>query len=171
MPATLLSIAEFELLPDLPGKQELLEGEVILLPPAKLPHSKTTKAFVALLMSVLDESRVFSEAGYQMAPDTWLQPDVSVTWPDQPVANDYLQGSPMIAIEIVSRGNTADEIERKIAKYLRYGAAEVWIVYPSTHRMMVHRDAAVERISDTYTCHSIPAVVRLSEILGTDGNA
>ena len=34
-------------------------------------------------------------------------------WPDQPELNEYVQGSPMIAIEIASRGNTAEEIERK----------------------------------------------------------
>jgi Uma2 family endonuclease len=165
MPATLMSAAQFELLPDYPGKQELLQGELITSPPAKLPHSRIAKALLKLLMAAVDESRVYLEAGYQMTPDTWLVPDISVTWPDQTVENDYLHGSPMIAIEIVSRGNTADEIDRKTAAYLNHGAAEVWIVYPRTGCMMVHRGTGVERISDTYASGSIPVTVRLAEIL------
>ncbi len=162
---TLISAAAFRLLPDAPGKQELLEGELILLPPAKLSHSKIARALLRLLTAVLEESRVQIEAGYQITPETWLQPDVSVTWPDQPVRNDYLQGSPMIAIEIVSCGNTADEIDRKIAAYLRYGAAEVWIVYPRTRSLIVHKSGTVAKMTATYISDLVPAAVNVSDIL------
>lgn len=165
MPATLMSAAEFGLLPDVPGKQELLEGELIQLPPAKLPHSRISKAFFARLTRVFDESCVYTEAGYQMTPDTWLQPDVSVTWPGQLVDNDYLQGSPMIAVEIVSRGNSADEIDRKTSAYLSRGGAEVWVVYPRTRCMMVHTAAAVEKVTGSYASRSFPVTLNLSEIL------
>jgi len=168
MPATLMSIADFELLPDEPGKQELLEGELINLPPAKIAHNKIAEALFTLLRSAAEPSRVHLEAGYQMARDTWLQPDVSVEWPDQRVENDYLQGSPMIAIEVVSPGNTAEETERKTAAYLNHGAEEVWIVYPRTRWMMVHRKSAVERITDIYRCSLVPVAISLSDILSVE---
>ncbi len=76
MPATLMSISEFELLPDEPGKQELLQGELITLPPAKIAHNKIAEALFALLRSAGESSRVHLEASYQMSRDTWLQPDV-----------------------------------------------------------------------------------------------
>ncbi len=132
MPATMMSFAEFELLPDVPGKQELLQGELIALPPAKLPHIRVGEALFKRLLSVLDHLRVHHEAGYQLSCDTWLQPDVSVQWPGQEEANEYFQGSPMIAIEVVSPGNTAEEIDRKTKAYLKHGAEEVWVVYPRT---------------------------------------
>jgi Uma2 family endonuclease len=165
MPATLMSIAEFELLPDVPGKQELLEGELISFPPAKCTHNKVAEALFRLLMPVCDASCLHVEAGYQMSPDTWLQPDVSVEWPDQREANDYLQGSPMLAIEVVSPGNRAEEIDRKISNYLKHGAEEVWIVNPRTRWMMVHRGASVERVTDTYRCTVIPVTIILNDIL------
>lgn len=168
-PETLISAADFKSFPEAPGKQELLQGELILLPPPRLSHNRISKALFRLLMAVMEESRVEIEAGYQMTPDTWLQPDISITWPAQLVRNDYLQGSPMIAVEIVSRGNTADEIDRKTAAYLRHGAAEVWIVYSRTRSMVVHKSGTVEKITGTYTSESIPAVVNLSDIL--DRNA
>ncbi len=165
MPATLMSIAEFELLPDEPGKQELLHGEVINLPPAQDLHSSIVHAFYESLRSVVPAGRVRIEAGYRMSRDTWLQPDVSVMWPDQPIENGYRKGSPLIAIEVVSPGNTAEEIERKTAAYLRHGAEEVWIVYPGTRSMMVHRSSTVERITDVYPCTLIPVSISLREIL------
>ena len=96
---TLLTEEEFLSLPDTPGKQELLDGELIELPPAKLSHSELVKRFVDLLRTVLHASRVWSETGYRLQPRRWLTPDVSVSWPDQRVENDHFQGAPMIAIE------------------------------------------------------------------------
>lgn len=159
MPATLLSVADFAQLPDAPGKQELLEGELIELPPSTLPHSKLAKSLARFLENALGESRVYIEAGYQLSPVSWLQPDVSVAWPDQPELNDYLQGAPMIAIEIVSRGNTAEEIQSKTADYLNHGAAEVWIVYPRNRCLMVHKKPTVERVTASYRSELLPVAV------------
>jgi Uma2 family endonuclease len=164
MPQTLISNVEFELMPDYPGKQELLEGELIELPPAKLPHSRIAENLSDLFRRAFDRHRVFIEAGYQLTANSWLVPDVSVTWPDQPEANEYFQAAPMIAVEIASRGNTAEEIERKTAAYLRHGAAEVWIVYSRPRSMMVHTRSAVQRVTDAYTSEVCPAVVKLAEI-------
>jgi Uma2 family endonuclease len=165
MPATLMSIAEFELLPAEPGKQELLQGELITLPPAGESHNVVVHALFRVLSPVFAPRRVRMEAGYRMSASTLLQPDVSVTWPDQPVVNDFMRGSPMIAVEVVSPGNTAEEIERKTAAYLNHGAEEVWIVYPRTRSMLVHRSSAVERITEVYRSGLVPLSVSLREIL------
>ena len=45
----------------------------------------------------------------------------------------------MIAIEIISPGNSAEEIHRKREAYLEEGVAEVWIVYPVSRVMEVFR--------------------------------
>ena len=127
---TQLTAEEFLNLPETPGKQELLDGELISLPPARHGHNEIARAFQELLLTVLDKSRVWFFEGYQLKRG-WLIPDVSVSWPGQPVSG-WFQGAPMIAIEIVSRGNTAEEIDRKVNAYLQEGAAEVWVVYPAT---------------------------------------
>src|SRR5450755_2686904 len=89
----LLTVAEFELMPEpeVPGKQELLDGELIQLPPAKDTHNTIVDSVLALLQGAVGR-RARMERGFQMPPDTWLQPDVSVAWPDQNKKNDYLQG-------------------------------------------------------------------------------
>ncbi len=158
----LLSEQEFLCLPESPGKQELLDGELIELPPAKLSHSQLAMLIVELLRTVLDLSRVCVEAGYRVGPNRWLVPDVSVLWPDQPIEDDWPQGAPMLAVEIASRGNTASDLERKRLQYLAGGAGEVWIVYPETHSMLVSRQdgtvAAVDPAAD-YRCELIPVVM------------
>ncbi len=58
----------------------------------------------------------------------------------------------MIAVEVASRGNTAEEIEGKVAAYLEEGAAEVWVIYPKTRTLVVSTREHVARIMDTYDC-------------------
>jgi Uma2 family endonuclease len=150
---TLLSDEEFLALPEYPGKQELLNGELIELPPAKKYHSEMAKVLYKLLLTVLHDSRVWIEAGYQLRTGRWAVPDISVTFPDQAVAGWY-QGAPMLAIEIASRGNIGSDLEIKTQLYFEHGAEEVWILYPDTRTMLVSRHTCVERIAEgqTYYC-------------------
>jgi len=152
---TLLTEEEFLALPEFAGKQELLDGELIELPPAKLSHSSLAKLIAKLLEGAVGSERVFLELGYRLGPRRWLVPDVSVLWPEQRIEHDWPQGSPMIAIEIASRGNKAFELERKRLLYLEGGAAEVWFMYPETHTMLVSRsDGGVVAVSPAADYHS-----------------
>lgn len=108
-----MTFAEFERLPNAPGKQELIDGELIELPPPKHTHAKVAKRFHLLLVTALGARQVWHEGGYRIGGG-WLQPDVSVAWPEQRLEDDYLIGAPMIAIEVLSPVNTAAQIERKI---------------------------------------------------------
>ena len=160
----MLTMEEFLRLTEMPGKQELLEGELISLPPAKRSHMEISKRLVDLFRSVLDDTRVWFETGYQLHGQM-LQPDVSVSWPDQRVEDDWFQGSPMIAVEVASRGNTAEEIEGKVAAYLEGGAAEVWVVYPKTRSMTVSGSDRVTRVSGTYQCDALTITVDIPRLL------
>ncbi|MDP8983127.1 MAG: Uma2 family endonuclease [Acidobacteriota bacterium] len=77
----LLSWAEFEQLPDDGMHHEIIEGELINLPPPKWKHSEVaSNAFVALLpLRQNGLGRVHAEARYKISdnPPTWIQPDVS----------------------------------------------------------------------------------------------
>jgi hypothetical protein len=127
----LMTFAEFEQLPDAPGKQELIDGELITMPPPELRHSTLVKRLFGLLLRHLPESRVWPDrTGYRIL-DGWIEPDVSVSWPDQRRDEKYFLGSPMIAIEILSPG---EEIERKLTLYFAEGAAEVWVIDGKTTR-------------------------------------
>jgi Uma2 family endonuclease len=157
----LLSDEEFLRLPDIAGKRELLDGELIDLPPAKWYHSVIAKKLIHLLATVLDESRVWIEIAYWLRDGRWLIPDVSVSWPDQRRERGWYKGSPMLAIEIASRGNTAAELESKTALYLEQGAAEVWVLYPKTQTIVVSRPHEIQRIAPggAYRCELLDLTV------------
>ena len=106
--STLLTEEEFLHLPEFVGKQELLDGELIELPPAKLFHSEMARRFAELL-NIVAPSRVWIETAYRLQRGSWLIPDVSGSWPDQPVEDGWFQRSPMLAVEIVSRGTNRSE--------------------------------------------------------------
>ena len=160
---TQLTWEEFLNLPETPGKQELLDGELIVLPPAKKRHDQISKLIQHLFETVLDVSRVWHETGYQLARG-WLVPDVSVTWPDQPTENDWFQGAPMVAVEVVSPSNTPDQIDRKVGAYLEEGAAEVWVLYPNTRHMTVFRKGTWESVTENYRCALLNLMVDLRTI-------
>lgn len=46
---------------------------------------------------------------------------------------------PDLVIEAVSPRDTAYEVEGKIAQWLGAGVQLVWVIYPDTHRVQVHR--------------------------------
>ena len=111
---------------------------------------------------MVSPARVRKEEGYKVKRG-WLIPDLSVTWPDQPV-DEWLVGAPMLAIEIASRGNIAEEIDRKVAIYLEEGAAEVWVIHPRTSTMMVYRKDAALRVTSTYTSEVAGITVNLADL-------
>jgi len=58
-----------------------------------------------------------------------------------------------LAVEIISPGNKAEDIEKKIEQLLEAGANLVWIVYPDLRRVAVHSQASTfkRKESDTLT--------------------
>jgi Uma2 family endonuclease len=143
----LLTFDEFERLPDQPGKRELLLEELIELPPAEFDHNRIAHRVWRRLDSTLAEAHargeavelgeVYHEMGYKLPGDGYVQPDVSITHAVQAVSK-YLGGAPAIAIEVVSLSNTAEMMETKVGLYFRYGAREVWRVFPKARHIVVH---------------------------------
>jgi len=142
---TLLTFEDFEKLPDSPGKRELLDGELIEMPPAKARHSKIQhRIHKALSPLILNRGvgEVYIEAGYKLGERHWVQPDVSLVSAKQDESSDaqgYFEGAPRLAIEVISEANTAESVDRKIARYFDYGGEEVWVFYPKTRRAWIYR--------------------------------
>jgi Uma2 family endonuclease len=150
---TLLTFEEFEKLPDEAGKLELLDGELIRMPPPKKRHMTIAHRLLFVLKPVVDsapaEARlggVFVEMGYKIGAENWLRPDVSIEHSGQP-CDEYLEGAPALAVEVVSESNTARDLERKQKLYLDNGGIEVWVIYPDTQTVYVYRTDNVQKFS------------------------
>jgi len=146
---SLLTFEEFERLPehDEPGKRELLDGELIEMPPAETEHARfSIQIFLWLREAVASAhargeaaelGEVFHETGYKLSGRAYVQPDVSITHATQAEVK-YLQDAPALAVEVISESNTAREMEKKVSLYFRHGAREVWRVYRDPVHIVVH---------------------------------
>jgi Uma2 family endonuclease len=175
---TLMSFAEFELLDAGADDVELLRGELIRMPPPQREHMQICRRLLKLLDAALERwkrsnpgariGEVEIEMGYLISSDprSWLQPDLSLTHPDQP-GERYYEGAPLVAFEVVSEYDTATRLDKKVADYLANGAAEVWVIYPEARHAWVHRDAAAAtRETGAIRSDLLPGVeIPLAEIL------
>lgn len=140
----LLSWEAFEQLPNDGTHFEIIEGDLIALPPPKSGHSIIAANAASLLGPLQEEGlgRVFVEAGYKLSenPATWIQPDVSFLRMERVHATDpdgYFLGAPQLAVKIVSPSETARTLNRKVDILLAAGSLAVWVVYSDERKVRV----------------------------------
>ncbi len=133
---------------------ELVRGELIEMAPPGGTHGNTAANLSSLLLSLVKEKNlgvVMVETGYKLAsdPDTVRGPDISflssAKIPPAGLPDGYIDGAPDLAVEIVSPGDTASEIQDKVQDYLTYGVQLVWVVYPSQRLVVVHNPDGTSR--------------------------
>jgi len=169
----LMTFEQFERLPDEPHKLELMDGELIRMPPAITRHMRIVMRVYKILDGGLemlhgkgqarDLGEVFVETGYLIGAN-WLIPDVSITHARQ-TENKYLEGAPALAIEVISKTNTAEMMQRKIQLYMQNGAREAWLFYPRAQSVAVYRGRTAKEVEGTLTSELLPGVsIGLSEV-------
>jgi Uma2 family endonuclease len=171
--ATQYTFEQFEQLPDAPGKRELLDGELVEMPPPKLRHTLIAHGLMTMLRDVAAARgmTVLLEAGFRIGPRTYVQPDVAVLQRkavSEATPDGYLEGAPLLAIEVASDANTAAAIDQKVKLYLDNGGEEVWIVHPKTRRVWVHRrgDAAAVAFDGIFESGVLGSSVKVQDIFG-----
>jgi Uma2 family endonuclease len=170
---TLMTFEEFEHLPDEPNKLELIDGELIRMPPAITKHMRIVMRLYDILRDMVrmlggmglphDLGEVFAETGYLIGSN-WVTPDVSITHAGQQEGK-YLEGAPALAVEVISKANTAKMMQRKVKLYLENGAREVWVLYPRTESASVYRGKTSVEVEGKLTSELLPGLsIDLSEV-------
>lgn len=99
--------------------------------PASNRHGILQSRLVRLMAKFLPEGESITKCAIQTANGVKV---ADVAWASkgffrhQPLQQDPFEVAPDICAEIVSPGNSAAEMEQKIAAYLQQGALEVWLV-------------------------------------------
>lgn len=97
------------------------------------------------------------DAGYQCFlddPNKVLRPDASFIrsgrLPGDKTPKGWGRIAPDLVVEVVSPNDIADDVEEKVTVWLNAGVALVWVVYPSTRTVRVHRPRSSPqgRVSD-----------------------
>jgi Uma2 family endonuclease len=145
--------------PENEGKRfELSEGILIAMAPAGLKHGGFTLRLGRWVGDFVDEHQLgmttAAETGFilytdENGKDTVRAPDVgfiAAARLPKDLPDGYAPFAPDLAIEVVSPGDSADEIEAKVNEYLKYGVRLVWVFYPKTKTVMVRTPSTVEHI-------------------------
>ena len=150
-PQAPLGLEEYARLPDDGFRSELVRGRVVREPQPTVGHGEVQARLAELLRRHIRQSGgdlvCASAAGVitSESPPTVRGPDLMVIRGQRMRdlhRSGFLRGAPDLAIEIISPGNAAAEIQEKVTEYLESGASAVWVIYPGRRIVAVH--ASVE---------------------------
>jgi Uma2 family endonuclease len=158
MSATKLTFEEFLQLPEEPGKRyELSQGELIVEPSPTLRHSAIRSRIARLLDDLVKTHALgaVTEANdFRLAPDVVRNPDVAFVSNAQlrsfDVDRSPLEGTPILAVELISPSNSAEDMLLKVHQYLNAGCKAVWVVYPALRSLVVHDSGGMREFTDSF---------------------
>lgn len=137
------------------GKQtELVCGRVKDRSLPGIRHGMVSAALGSLLYSWAHSfrcGRIGLRAGCITAhnPDTVRGPDIlyirANRVPPDGTPDGFWPFAPDLAVEIVSRGETGDEVSEKVREYFSAGTLLVWVIHPCTHSIVVYAPDGVAR--------------------------
>jgi Uma2 family endonuclease len=116
--------------------EEVVDGQIILMPPAKFAHALIVHRIHWALQSQLDVRTVFVLTGsygliIRKAPLTSRDPDLVVIRKESLIERDgYIHSAPQLVVEVMSRSNRPKSRERLREDYASLGVPEYWEVWP-----------------------------------------
>jgi Uma2 family endonuclease len=143
-----LTAEEFFWLAD-PEAKELVDGEIVTMTPAFFRHGMIASRFDRALRDFAERTGagevVTAEAGFitRRNPDRVRAPDVAFVTAARLATHGtddrFFEGAPDLAIEVLSPGDRAPEVQSKIGEYLGAGARLVWVADPESATVTVYR--------------------------------
>ncbi len=125
------------------GREEVVNGEIRIMPPDKLPHVIIISKLIAILGRQLDSRSYYLFTGsfglvIRKQPLTCREPDLAVFERSTVIEKDgYLHSAPQLAVAVLSPANTRREREEKLGDYASIGVPEVWVVSPEASTVEV----------------------------------
>lgn len=154
----LLSAEAFQALPEGTTQRALVRGELVERMPPGGMHGVIAIRLAARLERWAEAGGhgvVGAESGFILAraPDTVRSPDVffvrTAAIPAAGVPESFWEQAPDLVVEIISPSEAADEVRAKVRDYLAAGTPLIWVVYPRTREVLVHRAAgAIQVLTD-----------------------
>jgi Uma2 family endonuclease len=130
------------------GSWEIVDGELIEMSPAGIEHGRISMNLAYLLRRWLEDHPVgvvyAAETGFmlQRSPDRLRAPDVAFVCRERSpevTPTGFFNGPPDFAAEVISPNERPSVVEQKVGHWLEAGCREVWVVWPTTRSVTVHR--------------------------------
>lgn len=129
-------------------RYELIRGGLRKMSPAGGEHGVVAMRIGSRLDQAVSVNRLglvlAAETGFLLErdPDTVRAPDVAFVSrnriPSDGLPKGYWPGAPDLAVEVVSPNDAPQEVEEKVAAWLRGGASEVWVIDPVSRSVAIH---------------------------------
>ena len=138
-------------LPDDDRRYEIVDGVLLVTPPAAPRHDLVVKRLSRILDDAIGENLVRSEAGLTFRPIDYRVPDVVVLRPgfDAWNAPATTAADVQLAVEVVSPGSVRTDLVAKLHQYAAEGIGAYWIV--QTEPTLTLTAYALPSGSDAYT--------------------
>lgn len=130
-------------------RYELVKGELRKMSPSGGEHGTVVVNVTLLLGQHVKTNKLGvccgAETGFKIAsdPDTVRAPDLAFVstgrMPEGGVPKKFWPGVPDLAVEVVSPGDTYNEVEEKVEQWLAAGARAVWVCNPKRRSVWVYR--------------------------------
>jgi Uma2 family endonuclease len=132
------------------NRYELINGELVDMGNSGALHGYVCSILVMALMNyilprklgiVLDSSTAFAmKNGNKRSPDISFVSKAKLQGLEE-LPDGFLDGSPDLAIEVLSPNNTIAEIHQKLVEYFENGSRLVWVINLKQHYVLVYRSA------------------------------
>lgn len=141
---------EFMALPNDGHRYEIVNGELIDMGNPGALHGNIAIILSSALFAVVNAQKLGalfdSSTAFKMSNGNKRSPDISFFAKERlqgmtELPTGFLEGAPDLVIEILSPGNTVEEIEEKVTEYFDNGARLVWVISPTQHYVLVYRCA------------------------------
>jgi Uma2 family endonuclease len=155
-------------MPDDGYRYELVEGELRKMTPTGGEHGFLSNEISWLLTEHVrrhDLGQVFcADTGFRVRrnPDTVLAPDASFIRKERiaiiGIPKEYFAEAPALVVEVVSPGDTAEEVDDKMRRWFAAGVELGWVVYPRGRTVTVYRaldDIRILTANDTLDGESV----------------
>lgn len=141
---------------------ELIAGEIVWGEPNGFEHGAIAVTVGCLLAAHVAERNLgtilLAGTGFLISrdPDTVRVPDVAFVRSDRKPKSPkrYFPGAPDLAVEVISPTDRLENVDDKTQAWLDAGTPLVWVVWPDTRSVTVHRAGQAPRIlheQDTIT--------------------
>ena len=130
---------EFMALADDGNRYEIVDGELINLGNSGMEHGNIGIFLGGLIEIFVRQHNLGvtcdSSTAFKMKRDNKRSPDISFVSKERLIGikrlpKGFFDGAPDLVVEIISPGNTFDEIHNKIEEYFESGTRLLWVIHP-----------------------------------------
>ncbi|HWF08017.1 MAG TPA: Uma2 family endonuclease [Bryobacteraceae bacterium] len=131
--------------------REYIDGELRERNVGESDHSRLQTLLIGYLLNRETQWGivVMAEQRVQVKPNRFRVPDITVVAGRLP-GTPILHEPPFLCIEILSRGDSMEDMQERIDDYLTFGVRHVWVINPRTRRAFLYTSEGMKEAKDGF---------------------